>query len=473
MSYDFDICVIGSGPGGYVCAIRAAQLGKQVAIIEKRPGDKRKGPRLGGTCLNIGCIPSKALLDSSEHYYNAVHHFPEHGIEISKAKINIEQMMNRKDKVVGDLTDGIAYLMKKNKITVHAGLGKLLDEHRISIDNEGDVSEISARNIVLATGSVPVELPFLPFDGERIISSDQAIALEKIPKCLVVVGGGVIGLELGSVWSRLGSEVHIVEFLSDIAGSFDKDISRQLQKVLTKQGIQFHMDCKVTGAEKRLHQMQVSAEEKNGEELSLSADKILVCVGRKPLTDNTGIEELGLKLTDTGRVQVNQQFQTSAPNIYAIGDLIEGPMLAHKAEEDGVAVAEILGGEHGHVDYNLIPGVIYTWPELAQVGTGEDTAREQGRRINIGTFSYTGNGRAKAAGDTDGMVKVIADAETDQVLGVSILGPRASDIIAECVAVMEYSGCAEDIARICHAHPTFSEAVKEAALDAIGRVIHA
>ena len=470
---DYDICIIGAGPGGYVCAIRAAQLGKKVAIIEKRNSDNKKGPSLGGTCLNVGCIPSKALLDSSEHFYNATHHFEEHGIETGRTKINVEQMMKRKSKVVTELTNGIAYLMKKNKITVHAGIGSLVNETTVKIDNNGETSEISANHIILAMGSVPIELPFLPFDGEHIISSDHAIALDKVPKRMVVIGGGVIGLELGSVWNRLGSEVDVVEFLPKIGGSFDKDISKQLQKVLDKQGLKFHLECKVTGAKKSRSVMQVEAEQKNGETLTLSADKVLVSVGRKPLTDSAGLDNVGIELTERGRVKVNQHFQTNISNIYAIGDLIDGPMLAHKAEEDGVAVAELLAGEHGHVDYNMIPGVVYTWPELASIGIGEDQAKEQGLKVKVGKFAFMGNGRAKASGDTDGMVKVIADAETDQVLGVSILGARASDIIGECVAVMEYSGCAEDIARICHAHPTFSEAVKEAALDSQGRVIHA
>ncbi|MDA3959531.1 MAG: dihydrolipoyl dehydrogenase [Planctomycetota bacterium] len=469
----FDLIVIGAGPGGYVCAIRAAQLGLSVAIVEKRAADAKKGPSLGGTCLNVGCIPSKALLDSSERFHDAGHALAAHGIKVGKPKLDLATMLKRKDKVVSDLTGGIGMLMKKNKITVLAGTGTVVNGDTAAVtDAAGERTEYGAESIVLAAGSVPIELPFMPFDHERIVSSDQAINFPEVPNKLVVVGGGVIGLELGQVWARLGAEVTVVEFLDRIAPGFDLDVTKQLQRSLSKLGITFQLSTKVTGATVTKTGVTVATEDSAGTALSLEADRVLVAVGRRPCSETLGLEAAGVALTAKGRVQVDHDFQTNVPGVYAIGDLIDGPMLAHKAEEDGVALAEKLAGKPGHVDYDLIPGVVYTHPELATIGLGIDAAKERGIAVKTGSFSFMANGRAKAADDTTGLVRIVADATTDKLLGCTILGPRASDLIMEAGTIMAFGGSAEDLALICHAHPTFSEAVKEAALDSQGRVIH-
>ena len=475
MSNAFDVIVIGAGPGGYVCAIRAAQLGLKTAIVEKRMSDGAKDATLGGTCLNVGCIPSKALLDSSEHFYNATHHFKEHGIILKdKPGVDMPNMLKRKAGIVKNLTGGIGYLMKKNKITVLSGHGRLgADENTVIVtDADGGDQSYTAKDVVLAMGSVPVELPFLPFDGEHIISSTEALELDAVPEKLLVVGGGVIGLELGSVYARLGAEVTVVEFMDNIAAGFEDEFAKGLQKCLAKIGMKFELGCKVTGAETAGDVTTVHAENKKGEAVSFTANKVLVAVGRRPLSESAGLDAAGVTTDERGRIPVNEHYQTNKPHVYALGDLTAGPMLAHKAEEEGVAVAEIIAGQKGHVDLDLIPGVIYTWPELATVGQSEQVLKEAGRNLKVGRFPFAVNGRAMASGDTDGFVKVVADADTDALLGVTILGPRASDLIAEAVTVMAFGGTAEDIALICHAHPTFSEAVKEAALDALGRVLH-
>lgn len=473
MSDSFDVVVIGAGPGGYVCAIRAAQLGKRVAIIEKRDASNKRGPKLGGTCLNVGCIPSKALLDSSEHFHNATHSFASHGINVGEPSIDVPQMMKRKSKVVTELTGGIAFLMKKNKITVLSGTGTLTANKTVMVApaDGSDAQEISAGSIVLATGSLPIELPFIPFDGDVVGSSDQAIAYDTVPKHLIVVGGGVIGLELSSVWARLGAQVTVVEFLDQVAATFDPEGSKSLQKSLQKLGITFLLKTKVTKAEIAHGSATITAEGPDGE-LTLTGDKVLVAVGRRPVTESVGLDTAGVELDDRKRVKVDAHFQTNVPGIYAIGDLIHGPMLAHKAEEDGVAVAEIIAGHKGHVDYDLVPGVVYTWPELADIGMTEQAAKDAGHELAIGRFQFMANGRAKASADTDGFVKIIADKQTDKLLGCTIVGARASDLIMEAATIMAFGGSAEDLALICHAHPTFSEAVKEAALDSQGRMIH-
>ena len=467
----FDLIVIGAGPGGYVCAIRAAQLGMRVAIVEKR-ADAGK-TRLGGTCLNVGCIPSKALLDSSEHYRNATMHFAEHGIACGEVRLDLAQMMQRKSKVVGSLVDGIAYLMRKNKIEVLAGIGVVTGPGTVQVTDPAGAAVVhQAKHIVLATGSVPIELPFLPFDGTTVVSSDQAISFPKVPDRLLVVGGGVIGLELGSVWSRLGSAVTVIEFLPQICPFLDADVAKELQKVLTKQGLTFHLETKVTGLVREGGKPTLQASDKQGKPITFAGDAVLVSVGRRPLTEGAGLEAAGVELTERKRVKVDHDFRTSVAGIYAIGDLIDGPMLAHKAEEEGVAVAELIAGGKNTIDHNLIPNVIYTWPEVASIGLGEAEARKLGRPIRIGKATFIGNGRAKAAGEAEGFVKLIADEKTDRVLGASVIGPRASDLLAEITAVMAFGGSSEDIARTCHSHPTFSEVVRDAALALLGRPIN-
>jgi len=463
----FELVVIGGGPGGYVGAIRAAQLGFKVAIVEGRPA-------LGGTCMNVGCIPSKALLHSSELYYEAKQHFSDHGIEAKDIKLDLAKMMARKDGVVDQLGKGLASLMKKNKIEVINGWGKLKDAHTVEVDLiEGKSVTLEAENIILATGSVPVELPFAPCDGEKIITSDQAIALKEVPKKMVVIGGGAIGLELASVWSRLGSEVTVLEFLPRVAAvGFDADVSRQTQRLLEKQGITIHTATRVEDIKAGKKGVTVKASQEK-KEVSFEADVVLVAVGRKPNTEGLGVEEAGVKLTEKGRIAVNEHWKTSVANVYAIGDVIDGPMLAHKAEEEGVAVAEILAGKPGHVNTEIIPNIIYISPEIASVGLGEDAAKEKGLKVNVGKFSLMANGRALANAATDGFVKVIADAETDRVLGVQMITTAASDMIAEAVLLMEFGGSAEDMGRTIHAHPTLSEATKEAALAVAKRAIHA
>lgn len=462
----FDVAIIGGGPGGYVAAIRCAQLGLKTALVEKRAS-------LGGTCLNIGCIPSKALLQMSEQFAFASSHAAEAGIEISgDVSANLDTIMKRKDKVVKQLTGGIDTLVKKRGIARFAGHGSLLGKGRIAIKGEdGATQEIDAKSIVLATGSAPTELPFLPFDGERVVSSDQAIAFAEIPKELVVIGAGAIGLELGSVWARYGSKVTIIEFLPKIAAGFDDDVSKLLERLFKKQGIEIHTGAKVTGAREIDGRLNVSAE-KNGKEILAPADKVLVAVGRKPFTTGLGLEAAGIEPDKRGFIAIDAHFKTSAEGVYAIGDIVRGPMLAHKAEEEGVAIAELLAGKAGHVNYDVIPNVIYTHPEVAGVGLTEASAKEKGIAVKIGKFPFGANGRALASGASDGFVKILADAETDRILGAQIVAAGASELISEIVTHMEYGGSAEDLGRTVHAHPTLSEAVKEAGLAVDGGAIH-
>ena len=465
--FDYQLVVIGSGPGGYVAAIRASQLGLKTAIIEK---DKT----LGGTCLNVGCIPSKALLASTEHLHFAKERFAAHGIIAKDISVDLGTMMKRKVDVVGKLTGGVTYLMKKNKIDVVKGYGKLVDGHTIEVTDEGGAKKtLKAQNIILATGSVPVELPFLKYDGKRVINSDQGIALEKVPKSLVVIGAGAIGLELGSVWARLGAEVTVIEFLPRIAAiGFDAETSKILQRNLEKLGMKFELNTKIESAkvtDKGVELQGVQGDKK----VSYSGEIVLVAVGRKPFTVGLDLEKAGVKLTERGRIAVDAHGQTSAPGIYAIGDVVDGPMLAHKAHEDGIAVAERLAGKPGHVNYDIIPGVIYTAPEAASVGLTEEQAKEKKLDVKVGKFAFTANGRAIASDSTEGFAKIIADAKTDKVLGAHIVASNASELIAETVLLMEYSGSSEDLARTIHAHPTMSEAVKEAALAVDGRMLSA
>jgi dihydrolipoamide dehydrogenase len=465
--FDYQLVVIGSGPGGYIAAIRASQLGLKTAIVEK---DKT----LGGTCLNVGCIPSKALLASSEHLHFAQERFAAHGIIAKDIKLDLGAMMKRKGEVVGKLTSGVAYLMKKNKIEVVNGFGKLVDGHTVEVTGaDGAKKTLKTQNVLLASGSVPVELPFLKFDGKRIISSDQGIALAEVPKSLLVIGAGAIGLELGSVWARLGSQVTIVEFLPRIAAvGFDPETSKILQRSLEKLGIKFELSTKVTSAKVSDKGVELQGENEKGA-VSYKADIVLVAVGRKPFTTGLGLDTAGVKLTDKGRIAVDKHGQTNVPGVYAIGDVTDGPMLAHKAHEEGVAVAERMAGKPGHVNYDIIPGVIYTAPEAASVGITEEQAKEKKLDVKVGKFAFTANGRAIAADTTEGFAKIIADAKTDRVLGAHIVASNASELIAETVLLMEYSGSSEDLARTIHAHPTMSEAVKEAALAVDGRMLSA
>jgi dihydrolipoamide dehydrogenase len=465
----YDLVVIGAGPGGYVAAIRAAQLGMKVACVEKRA-------TLGGVCLNIGCIPSKALLDSSEHYHLAATKFARHGIKVGGLEIDLPTMHKRKDGVVKSLTDGIAYLFKKNKITPIFGAAKLASPTTVKVaGNDGKALDLEAGHILLATGSEPINLPFMPFDGKTIVSSTEALAFDKIPKHLLVVGGGAIGLELGSVWSRLGSKVTVVEFLPRIVPSSDFEIGDLLRKSLSKQGLEILTETKVTGAKVAADGgAKVSAQDKDGKALTFDADKVLVSVGRRAHSEGLGLAEVGVEFdAKSGKVPVDKHFRTNVPTVSAIGDLIAGPMLAHKAEDEGVAFAELLAGKPGHVDYDTIPNVVYTWPELASVGQTEEQLKEKGIAYKVGKSPFMANGRAKAMDETDGVVKLLADARTDRLLGAHIVGPRASDLIAELVTTMEYGGSSEDVARTCHAHPTLGEAVKEAALAVDKRSISA
>jgi dihydrolipoamide dehydrogenase len=459
MSESFDLIVIGSGPGGYVGAIRAAQLGLKTAVVEK-------DPTLGGTCLNVGCIPSKALLDSSEHFSNLKHTFGEHGIEASDARIDIKKMLARKDKVVADLTGGVAYLFGKNKITTLRGFGRLKNQNTVSVKAaDGSTTDYAARFIVLATGSVPNSLPGFTIDGTQIVTSTEALTLSEVPKRMVVIGAGAIGLEMGSVWSRLGAKVTVVEYGKKICGPMDGGLSQRMMQILKKQGLDFILEAKVTGATKAKGVVTVEFESlKDQTKARLECDVCLVAVGRKPFSDGLGLDEMGIEKDARGFVKVNDHLQTKYDNVYAIGDLVPGPMLAHKAEEEGVAVAERLAGLPGHVNYHTVPNVIYTWPEFASVGRTEEELKTQGVPYNVGQFPFSANGRARAAHDTDGMVKILAHAETDQILGGHIIGPRASDLLGEIVVAMEFGGSAEDLARSFHSHPTFSEAVREAAL---------
>ncbi|TGN19911.1 dihydrolipoyl dehydrogenase [Leptospira idonii] len=458
---NYDVVVIGAGPGGYVAAIRAAQLGKKVAIIEKRK-------TLGGTCLNVGCIPSKALLDSSEEYDKAKHKLGDHGITISSVKIDIKKMMERKEKVVNEVTSGVDYLMKKNKITRYLGLGKFVSKNQIQITSEDGKSEtISGTNIIIATGSVPIEIPPLPVDAKNIITSDHAISLESVPEHLIIVGAGVIGLELGSVWGRLGAKVTVVELMPRLFGNADGATASLTQRILEKQGINFLFETKVHGAKTKGKKVEVEIEDKEGKKSVLEGDKVLVSIGRRPNTDGLGAKEIGIEFTERGRVKVKpNHFQTNVPNIYAIGDVIDGPMLAHKAEDEGIAVAELIAGKSGHVNYRAIPSIVYTWPEVAWVGLGEEELKSQGIDYKVGKSLFKANARAKAMNEPDGQVKVLSDKKTDKLLGVYIVGPRASDMIAEVAVAFEFGASAEDIARSTHAHPTLSEILREAAMDA-------
>ena len=463
----YDATVIGSGPGGYVAAIRAAQLGFKTAIIEKYP-------TLGGTCLNVGCIPSKALLDSSEHFENAKHNFANHGIIIDEPKADLARMIARKNEVVDQTTKGINFLMDKNKITVYEGVGSFESATKINITkNDGSVESIESKYTIIATGSKPTTLPFISLDKERIITSTEALNLKEIPKHLVVIGGGVIGLELGSVYLRLGAQVTVVEFMDKIIPGMDGALSKELQKVLKKQGMKFMLSTAVSAVERNGDTVKVTAKDKKGEEVSVEGDYVLVSVGRKPYTEGLGLEKAGVELDERGRVKTNAHLQTNVSNIYAIGDVVAGAMLAHKAEEEGVFVAESLAGQKPHINYDLIPGVVYTWPEVAGVGKTEEQLKAEGAAYKVGSFPMRALGRSRASGDIDGLVKVIADGKTDEILGVHMIGARAADMIAEAVVAMEFRASAEDISRISHAHPTFTEAIKEAALDATGkRALH-
>ena len=455
----FDVAVIGSGPGGYVAAIRCSQLGMKTALIEKYK-------TLGGTCLNVGCIPSKSLLDSSHHYEDAVKHFEEHGIEIpGEVKVNLKKMISRKTSVVEQTTKGIDFLMDKNKVTVFNGLGSFIDSTTIHVEGEKP-EDITAKNIIIATGSKPGSLPFINIDKDRIITSTEALELREIPKHMIVVGGGVIGLELGQVYKRLGTEVSVIEYSDRITPVMDSALSRELTKVMKKQKIKFYLAHQVNKVERNGDSVTVTAKDKKGEEVTFEGDYCLVSVGRKPYTEGLNAEAAGVKLTELGQIEVNDHLQTSASNIYAIGDVVRGAMLAHKAEEEGVMVAEILGGQEPHIDYNLIPNVIYTWPEVAAVGKTEEELKSAGVNYKSGQFPMRALGRSRASGDTDGFIKILADAQTDEVLGVHMIGARVADLIAEAVVAMEFRASAEDIARISHSHPTYAEAVKEAALAA-------
>ncbi len=460
----FDLIVIGGGPAGYVAAIRAAQLGMKTAIVEKRK-------TLGGTCLNVGCIPSKALLESSEHYHFAKTKLSKHGVVVGEAKLDLETMMKRKETVVRQLTQGIAGLMKKHKIESINAFGRLIAgkagaPHQVEVKPESGASEThTAKNVLLATGSEPIELPFLKYDGKRIVSSTEALELPKVPKHLVVIGGGVIGLELGSVWARLGAKVTVIEFQDRILPGVDKQAGQELFKALGKQGLEFKLSTKCLGATPQGEGMRVQVEDlKTQAKSEIDCDVVLVATGRRPFTDGLGLSDSGIALDKQNRVPVDKHFQTSVPGVYAVGDIIAGMMLAHKAEEEGVAAVEIMAGQAGHVNHDVIPNVVYTWPELASVGRSEEELQAQGVQFKSGVFPFLANGRAKTMDEIEGMVKILADAKTDRVLGVHIVGPRASDLLPEAVSVMEFGGSAEDIARTCHAHPTLSETVKEAAL---------
>ena len=465
---EFDVVIIGSGPGGYVSAIRCAQLGLKTALIEKYSS-------LGGTCLNVGCIPSKAMLDSSEHYYNASHTFKEHGIELSNLKVDLKQMISRKDGVVSQTVAGIDYLMKKNKVDVIHGFGSFVDAKTISIkSDDGKEEKINAKNIVIATGSKPSSVPGVTIDKKRIITSTEALQLKEVPKHMIIIGGGVIGMEMGSVYGRLGSEITVVEFTDAICGAFDKTLSKELQKVLTKLGFKFNLQHKVTSAKVSGKTVTVTAESlKDGKSIEIKGDYVLVATGRRPYTDGLNLEKAGINADERGRIPVNEHCETSVEGIYAIGDVVRGAMLAHKAEEEGTYVAERIAGQKPHINHLLIPNVVYTWPEVASVGYTEEQLKADKRAYKTVSFPFKASGRARASMDTDGLVKVLADKETDEILGVHIIGPRAADMIAEAVVAMEFRASAEDIARISHAHPTFTESFREAALAATdNRAIH-
>lgn len=464
----FDVAIIGSGPGGYVAAIRCAQLGMKTVIIEKYP-------TLGGTCLNVGCIPSKALLDSSHHYHEAVSHFEDHGITVQgEVKINLEKMIARKQAIVDQTSGGVKFLMDKNEITVFEGFASFTDATHIMIKKtDGSEEIIEAKNTIIATGSKPSSLPFIKIDKERVITSTEALKLKEIPKHLIVIGGGVIGLELGQVYLRLGAQVSIVEFMDRIIPAMEASLSKELTKVLKKQGMKFYTSHKVKSVERKGDLVQVQAENEKGEIITLDGDYTLVCVGRRPYIDELGVDKVGIKVTDRGHIEVNEYLQTNVSNIYAIGDVVRGVMLAHKAEEEGVFVAETLAGQKPHIDYNLIPSVVYTWPEVSAVGKTEEQLKEAGIAYKAGSFPFKALGRARASSDIDGFVKILVDAKTDEILGVHMIGARVADLIAVAVTAMEFRASAEDISRMSHAHPTFAEAIKEAALSATdNRALH-
>ncbi|MGW8122811.1 dihydrolipoyl dehydrogenase [Roseivirga echinicomitans] len=463
----YDVTVIGSGPGGYVAAIRCAQLGLKTAIIEKYD-------TLGGTCLNVGCIPSKALLDSSEHYNNAAKTFKTHGIELDNLQVNLKQMIDRKAGVVSDNVNGIAFLMKKNKIDVHTGLGSFIDKNNIKVTaKDGKETKLETDKVIIATGSKPSSLPFIKIDKKRVITSTEALELTEVPKHMIVIGGGVIGMELGSVYARLGAEVSVVEYMDELIPSMDSTLGRELKKSLKKLGFNFYLGHKVTEVKGTAKNVTVKAENKKGETVELKADYCLVSIGRKPYTEGLGLENIGITPDDRGRIEVDAHLKTKVDNVYAIGDVIKGAMLAHKAEEEGVFVAETIMGQKPHINYNLIPGVVYTWPEVAAVGYTEEQLKEKGIAYKTGSFPFKASGRARASMDTDGLVKVLADKTTDEILGVHMIGPRTADMIAEAVVAMEFRASAEDIARMSHAHPTYTEAFKEACLAATdNRALH-
>ena len=465
MTEKFDSVVIGGGPGGYVCAIRLAQLGQKTACIEARGA-------LGGTCLNIGCIPSKSLLNLSENFKKAKN-FSKLGIETGDVKLNLDKMMKNKDKAVSILTKGVEFLFKKNKVTYLKGFGSFISEKKISIKGEdGKIKEIEAKNIIIATGSEAMPMPNVEFDEKSIVSSTGALSLKEVPKNLVIVGGGYIGLEMGSVWSRLGAEVNVIEFLDHITPGMDREISEEFMKILKKQNIKFHLNRKVTSIKKTNSGVQITTSDKNGDNKDFNCNVALISIGRKPFTSNLNLSSAGVKSDEKGRIKIDKKFQTSAKNIYAIGDVIDGPMLAHKAEEEGIAVAEIIAGQSGHVNYDLIPGVIYTTPEVASIGLTEEQLKEKNKSYKIGKFPFMANSRAKAIDEPEGFVKILADKNSDKVLGVHMIGPHVGEMIAEMAVAMEFGASSEDIARTCHAHPTFSEAIKEAALSVEKRQIH-
>jgi len=465
MSEKFQAVVIGGGPGGYVCAIRLSQLGIKTACIESRG-------TLGGTCLNVGCIPSKSLLNLSESYSKSKN-FSKIGIEVGEIKLNLEKMMQNKNKAVTVLTKGVEFLFKKNKVSYFKGIGKFKTKNQITvIDDNKNEKIIDAENVVICTGSEPMSLPGVNIDEKNIISSTGALSLKSVPKKMVIVGGGYIGLEMGSVWSRLGSEVHVIEFLDHITPGMDKEISNEFMKILKKQGINFHLETKVESITKSKNNISINILDKNKNKKKIECNVVLVSVGRKPYTKNLNLNTVGIEVDKKGRVKVDKNFQTNVQNIYAIGDVIEGPMLAHKAEEEGIAVAELIAGQSGHVNYNVIPGVIYTTPEVASIGKTEEELKKNNHSYKVGKFPFMANSRAKAIDEPEGFVKILADDKTDKVLGVHIIGLHAGEMIAEMAVAMEFGASSEDIARTCHAHPTFSEAIKEAALSVDKRPIH-
>ncbi len=463
----FDVIVIGSGPGGYVAAIRCAQLGMNTAIIEKYP-------KLGGTCLNVGCIPSKALLESSEHYNKSTHEFKDHGININKITVDFTQTMKRKEKIISEMHSGLEFLMKKNKIHVINGLASFIDKNTVKVKSNNKNIKIKSQKIIIATGSKPTVLPFLNFDKKRIITSTEALSLKEVPKKMVIIGAGVIGLELGSVYSRMGTEVSVIDVSENIISTMDLSLGRELKKVLSNQlGVKFFLNHKVSVVKNNGKNVTVTALSPGDEEIKIDADYCLISIGRRPYTENLSLDKAGVEVDSSGRIRVDNMLQTTQSGIFAIGDVVEGAMLAHKAEEEGVFVAEMLAGQKPHINHNLIPNVVYTWPEVASVGLSEEKLKAEKIKYKVGVFPFKANGRAKISMDTDGFVKIIADAQSDEILGVHMIGPRCADLISEAVVAMEYRASAEDIARITHAHPTFSEVIKEAALAATdNRALH-